>query len=75
MKWYRLDESNLFVGEYEVNYRESADGTVYFCPLCGASTWEWYGEIDQEWDGTPVYGSNLVCSACAIGSEVEIDED
>jgi len=72
MKWYRGTEDDAeCVGDFEVTYRESAGETVYFCPLCGAEASEWEGQIDETEMGQAIYGENLVCYPCGIGTAVE----
>lgn len=47
--------------------------SVTCCPLCGGGLDEWYGEVDQDIWGNPIYGYNDVCYKCNIGTEMEYD--
>lgn len=70
MKWYREDTGEL-VGDFEPNCLPSSYGGECVCPLCGSQTVWWEGQIDEDEMGSAIYGENLVCYPCGIGTEVE----
>lgn len=71
MKWYRDFGSGELVGDYPANCLPSSYGGKCVCPLCGQETVWWERQIDETELGEAVYGENLVCYSCGIGTVVQ----
>ena len=69
MKWYQQKTGEL-VGDYPENCLPSSDDGECICPLCGQQTIWIEGEIDQDEQGNPIYGENLMCYPCGIRTAI-----
>lgn len=65
MKWYLWNDGDE-IGDYEANCLPSSYEGHCVCPLCGQETVTWFGELSQDWDGSPIYGECELCHTCEI---------